>query len=247
MKITDIQMQKAEWKRKGWSIPELRGPKKEWFNIVTELVQLIGKGLIGDLSLSPILSSVETSYPWRTYVPFLKGVGLARNHLGTLQLSDTGLLFYKSPTKRSLANLLHEKYRLVGEVLELLELTPKTVDEVDQEICKEFYLDWSNLSNTRRRMDWLEVLDLIQSVGNRKWGLTENGKKALNEWALVSSDVLDLEKDNLDEISISPPPAEINELLLKLKKDPSLHYKRNTYNIWVPSPNRIENLRIIVQ
>ena len=41
MKITDIQLQKAEWKRKGWSIPELKGPKKEWFNIVTELVQLI--------------------------------------------------------------------------------------------------------------------------------------------------------------------------------------------------------------
>lgn len=37
MKNTDIQKQKSEWKRKGWSIPELRGGKQEWFNIVTEL------------------------------------------------------------------------------------------------------------------------------------------------------------------------------------------------------------------
>ena len=29
MKNTDIQKQKSEWKRKGWSIPELRGGKQE--------------------------------------------------------------------------------------------------------------------------------------------------------------------------------------------------------------------------
>ena len=34
MKIADINKQRSEWKRKGWSIPELRGGKQEWFNIV---------------------------------------------------------------------------------------------------------------------------------------------------------------------------------------------------------------------
>ena len=70
MPISDIQQQKAEWKRKGWSIPELRGGKQEWFNLVEELVQLIGSGSVGDLSLCPDLKTVKASYPWRTYAPF---------------------------------------------------------------------------------------------------------------------------------------------------------------------------------
>lgn len=246
MKIVDIQKQKSEWKRKGWSIPELRGGKQDWFKIVTELVQLIGTGAVADLSLSPDLS-ISIQYPWRTYAPFLKGVGLISNRSGVLSLSDVGLDFLKSPSKRKLANLLHDKYRLVGEVLDLLVLHPKTVEDVDKELCRNYCLDWANLSNTRRRMDWLEVLELIQCVGNRRWGLTEEGKSILEEWVLVTPAVIDSNASVAEEIHIAPPPAEIEDLLFKLKEDSSLHDKRNTYNIWVPSPNRIENLRTIIQ
>ena len=38
-----IWQQKNEWKRKGWSIPEIRGRKQEWFSIVVELVDLLSK------------------------------------------------------------------------------------------------------------------------------------------------------------------------------------------------------------
>ncbi len=246
MKINDIQKQKAEWKRKGWSIPELRGGKQDWFTLVVELVRLIEKNSVTDLSLLPVLPSISNIYPWRVYAPFLKGLGLVCNKSGVLSLSETGLQFYNSPSHRYLANLLHDRYRLFGETLELLEPSSKTVEEVDKELCREYCLDWANLSNTRRRMDWLEVLGLIQSVGNRKWGLTKEGKDILQEWPLISSDVIDTIVET-EDISISAPPSEIHELLLALKENVSLHKKRNTYNIWVPSPNRIENLRTIVQ
>ena len=39
MEIKDIQKQKSEWKRKGLSIPELRGSKAEWYEIVCELIK----------------------------------------------------------------------------------------------------------------------------------------------------------------------------------------------------------------
>ena len=247
MKINDIQKQRSEWKRKGWSIPELRGGKQEWFNIVVELIRLIGGASIADISASPILNSIDTSYPWRTYAPFLKGVGLISNRSGILSLSDIGDIFLKSPSKRLLANLLHDRYRLVGEVLDIISSEPKTVEDVDKELCRDYCLDWANLSNTRRRMDWLEVLGLIESVGNRKWGLTESGRTALDEWIILSPDVISSESNSNEEITIAPPPAEINELLLKLDSDQSMHSKRNTYNVWVPSPNRIENLRTIIQ
>lgn len=247
MKDTDLQKQKSEWKRKGWSIPELRGGKQEWFNIVTELIKKIAKISITDIGLSPELESTNTSYPWRAYTPFLKGVGLISNHSGILSLSDIGKDFSKNPSKWQLACLLHDKYRLVGEVLEILISAPKTIEDIDKELCREYSLNWSNLSNTRRRMDWLEVLGLIEGVGSRKWSVTEEGKRALEEWNIVTSDVVDMATSDPSEIDITPPPAEILELLLKLSADPSLHNKRNTYNVWVPSPNRIENLRTIVQ
>lgn len=140
------------------------------------------------MNLSPKLESTNTSYPWRTYAPFLKGVGLVRNHSGILSLSDIGKDFSKNPSKWQLAYLLHDKYRLVGEVLEMLISAPKTVEDIDKELCREYCLDWANLSNTRRRMDWLEVLGLIEGVGGRKWTVTEEGKRALAEWDIVASD-----------------------------------------------------------
>lgn len=247
MKITDINKQRSEWKRKGWSIPELRGGKQEWFNIVVELVKIIGSNSVVDLDTTPELETIDTLYSWRTYAPFLKGVGLVSNRSGVLSLSDEGVEFLQKPTKYALANMLHDKYRLVGEVLDFLTLTPKTVEELDKELCREYCLDWANLSNTRRRMDWLEILGLIEGVGNRKWGLTEDGKSALEKWELVTPEVVDGDMCKSEEITINPPPVEIEELLLNLKENNTLHQKRNTYNVWVPSPNRIENLRAIVQ
>lgn len=121
------------------------------------------------------------------------------------------------------------------------------MEDIDKELCRQYSLDWANLSNTRRRLDWLEILGLIESVGNRKWGLTEAGKRALENWELVTPEVVDAVTCDEEEVAITPPPTEIEELLLNLKANPELHIKRNTYNIWVPSPNRIENLRAIVQ
>jgi type III secretion system FlhB-like substrate exporter len=214
---------------------------------VVELVRLIEKTPIVDLSLFPTLSFSSIAYPWRVYAPFLKGLGLVVNKSGVLSLTDIGLEFYNLSSQKYLASLLHDRYRLFGETLELLESSSKTVEEVDKELCREYCLDWANLNNTRRRMDWLEVLGLIQSVGNRKWGLTQEGKELLEEWPLIRPDVIDTTIIENEDISILPPPAEICELLTMLKEDASLHKRRNTYNIWVPSPNRIENLRTIVQ
>lgn len=149
----EIQRQRSEWKRKRWSIPELRGRKQNWFSIVVELVEILHKNSIADLSSVPNLSFSDTTYLWRVYAPFLKGLGLVSNKAGMLCLTEIGETFVKLKSKRYLADLLHEKYRLFGEILTLLERNPKTVEEVDKELCRDYCLDWANLSNTRCRMD----------------------------------------------------------------------------------------------
>lgn len=246
MTIPSIQQQKTEWKRKGWSIPELRGKKQEWFQTVSELVGILSKSPIGDLNLYPEVTSVTIDYPWLVYVPFLKGLGLISNRTGIISLTAVGEEFADSLSKNDMAALLHDKYRLFGETLNLINQSSKTIDEVDKELCREYNLDWANLSNTRRRMDWLEVLGLIECIGNHKWSATTEGLAFLEKIILVTPDALEISKDE-EEITITEAPYEIYELLQALVDNPELHKKRNTYNIWVPSPNRIENLRTIVQ
>ena len=247
MDMDDIQRQKIEWRRKGWSIPDLRGGKQGWFSLVVELVQLVHNNQVNDLDSEPQLQNTSASYSWRTYTPFLKGIGLISNRAGILSLTDVGVDFYHESTKRRLADLIQDKFRLFGEVLEILDESPKTIEEVDKQICKSFCLDWANRSNTRKRMDWLDVLDLIQEIGNRKWTLTDAGKAALSDWIIVTPEVVESLSSEPSNITVSVPPEEIGILLQRLAESPEIHRKRNTYNIWVPSPNRIENLRVITQ
>lgn len=247
MTLTDIQFQKSEWRKKSWSIPDLLGGKQEYFLLVKQLVELLRLGEAIDIDTMPELHGISTPKLWREYAPFLKSVGLVSNRAGILQLSDVGVAFCNDLTKRHLADLMHNKFRLFGEVLEILAVEPGTVQEIDAKICKNYHLDWANCSNTRKRLDWLEVLGLIQGIGNRKWQVTEEGYNALKNWRLVSPDIIASFETVTNDISISDPPHEIAILLHRLKEMPELHKKRSTYNIWVPSPNRIDNLRVLTQ
>lgn len=100
MTIPSIQQQKTEWKRKGWSIPELRGKKQEWFQIVSALVGILSKSPVGDLNLCPDTSCVTIEYPWRVYAPFLKGLGLISNRSGIISLTAAGEEFADSLSKK---------------------------------------------------------------------------------------------------------------------------------------------------
>lgn len=247
VKNTDIQKQKNEWRKKGWTIPDLRGGKQVWYDLVKRLVELVEIGEAYDLDMIPDTGNLVNGQTWRVYTPFLKGIGLVYNHAGKLVLSDKGQEFVEKPTKKKLADMIQERVRLFGEMLDVINVTPITVEEADQKICKKYGLNWKNLSNTRKRMDWLEVLGLIEAIGNRKWKVTESGKEALKKWCIINPEVLEHEDSDIDDIEIADPPIEIEGLLQKLRDHPEMHKKRCTYNIWAPSPNRIENLRIIIQ
>ena len=235
MSVNDIQFKKSEWRKKSWSIPELLGGKQEYFSLVKQLVELVRLGQATDIDTYPDLQGISKPKLWREYVPFLKSVGLVSNRAGILHLTDIGIAFCNDLTKRHLADLMQNKYRLFGEVLEILAVESGTVQEIDAKLCKNYNLDWANCSNTRKRLDWLEVLGLIQGVGNRRWQVTEEGYNALKSWSLVSPDIIASFESVTNDISISEPPHEIAILLQRLAEMPELHKKRSTYNIWVPS------------
>lgn len=245
--MADIQRQRMEWRRKGWTIPDLRGGKQTWFFLVENLVELVGAGQATDLDAYPHTPGLPNPRLWRSYVPFLRGVGLVNNQAGTLYLSETGARFRTNPTKRQLADLIQDRLRLFGEVLAYLASKSATVEEIHEQLCRDYGLDWTNLNNTRKRMDWLEVLGLIEDIGNHKWEATVAGKIAKEDWCLVTPKALESYSSHSGDVEITEPPVEIAVLLQSLADSPETHHKRSKYNIWVPSPNRIEKLRIIIQ
>ena len=139
----------------------------------------------------PELEGVSECRIWREYTPFLKGMGIVGNYNGSLGLSETGKALYEDMSFYKIACVMQDRFRIFGEILWVLDSEASTVQEVNEKICVLYNLQWKNCSNTRKRMDWLEVLGLIDIIGNRKWIVTEIGKRALKEWILFTPEILD--------------------------------------------------------
>ena len=112
MAESEIQSQINEWRRKGWSIPDINGGKQNYFILVKGLVELLGNEKVANLDAIPQIQDITSISPWRSYTTFLKRIGLAVNQAGTLSLSSVGVEFLNDPTKRHLANIIQDSVRL---------------------------------------------------------------------------------------------------------------------------------------
>lgn len=149
-----------------------------------------------DLEAYPDIHIISQPQPWRSYAPFLKGIGIVSNQAGRLCLSDEGIKFCKEPAKRHLAELIQDRFRLFGEVLELPVQSPATIEEVNKKLCEAYELNWVNLSNVRRvdffhfigekfnlkassvesMLSFLKVSGLIEEVGRNVYIATPAAK-----------------------------------------------------------------------
>jgi len=229
---------------------------------VFDLVKQIGDGRAIDLD-----ASVELSFDmaevdvrpggaspkvgpvtWREYYGFLRGLRLAEATAGKLDLTPAGLELLSHPTAECLSEIMADRIRLFAEVLLIIAAEPRTVDEVDIQIRERFGQSWRSKGSTRSRMDWQEVLGLIEAVGNRRWQVTPRGRDLLDGRLVVTPESFLDEKEQIP--NLPAVPADIAALLEELAASDRGHEARSTYNIWVPSPvsapNKVDNLRTII-
>ena len=83
----DAGRQRIEWRRKAWSIPDLRGSKQNWFVLTKGLLELVESGQAAEPDSCPQIDSLSDLQTWRTYAAFLKGMGLAKSRSGVLSLT----------------------------------------------------------------------------------------------------------------------------------------------------------------
>jgi hypothetical protein len=230
--------------------------------LVPELIKQIGEGRAIDLdshvALSFDLSEIEPRSggaprqvqpaTWREYYGFLRGLGLATSAGDGLRLTEAGERAREQPTPYVLAEIFADRIRLFAEVLAIIAEGPMTVDEVHECVQERFGPLWRSNANTRIRMDWQEVLGLIESAGNRKWRVTTLGGTFLADRMLVTPEALS--GDDPQEVTIMPATPGVSACLEELTTSTRTHSSRSTYNIWVPSPatspNKVENLRTIM-
>lgn len=84
--IFDIQKQKNEWRKKGWSIPDIRGGKQIWYTLVKKLVELVDSGQAYDLDSVPDIYEITQPQSWRTYAAFLKGGRICKKSSRTVDV-----------------------------------------------------------------------------------------------------------------------------------------------------------------
>ncbi|WP_449279613.1 restriction endonuclease [Leucobacter sp. GX0328] len=252
----------AVWRRQSNSIPGLLGGKAVWVPLVLKLVELLGDAEVIDLDSSPkIPEEIFLSVPalggaepgqepatWRQYLPFLRGVGLAKNGATGLTLTAIGRELLADPRPALLGKILADKVRLFAETLAFIATEPMTIEDVHEGIQTQYHPSWKNLGGTRSRMDWQEKLELVTPISNRRWEVTAAGQALLVNRILVSPDAF----ESLEDVAVelTPAPLEISTLLDELRESVREHQSRSTYNIWAPSPptspNKVENLRTII-
>ena len=245
-----LAKQRSRWMRQVSAAPNLQCGKDQMFPLTLELIGKISDGEAVDLDARPVLSHGESLRTWREYLTALRPMGLAQTQKGALHLTADGAEVLADGSRSRLGSLMADRIRLFAEALGLLVREPLTVEEVNSELVESYSLDWKSVGNTRLRMTWLEVLGLIEWLGDRKQSATPEGRALFATWEIVTPAALAI-RDASDAADIPEAPGEIAALIDRLSTTPGAQDARNTYNIWVPSPksdpNKIENMRTIIR
>lgn len=241
-----LEAQRSKWMGQASSAPNLQCGKDQMLPLTLDLVRMISDAQAVDVDACPALSNVESMRTWRQYANALRPMGLVQTHNGSARLTADGARLAATGSPSHLASLMATRIRLFAETLGLLVREPLTVEEANAELVKSYSLDWRTKENVRLRMTWLEALGLVEWLGDRKQSATLEGRRLFATWEIVTPAALTL-SDAREPAEIPDAPGEIAALLDRLATTPSAHDKRNTYNIWVPSPksdpSKIENLR----
>lgn len=96
----NIQKIKNLWRKQSWTLADLRGGKQAWFTIVTNLLKLLDKEPINDLNITLEVDGMNDLQPWKSYIPFLKNIGLVDGKNGGAELSSLGKKYVQDLTKK---------------------------------------------------------------------------------------------------------------------------------------------------
>jgi hypothetical protein len=244
-----LAKQRSRWIRQLSAAPNLQCGKDQMFPLTLELARKISDGEAVDLDARPVLSHGASSRTWREYLHALRTMGLAQTQRGALHLTADGAELLADGSRSHLGSLMADRIRLFAEALGLLVREPLTVEEVNSELVGSYSLDWKTVGNARLRMTWLEVLGLIEWLGDRKQSATPEGRRLFSTWEIVTPAAVAVQGAS-EAADIPEAPGEIAALLDRLSITPGAQDARNNYNIWVPSPksdpSKVENMRTII-
>jgi len=107
---------------------------------------------------------------------FIRRAGFADDHAGRLQVSHQGQRFLETSDGAVAVAQLHSRVRFIGELLRLLDLQPRTVEEILNAANQLYAAGWTTSARILRRRGWLQSVGMVDLDGDRRLYLTEPGR-----------------------------------------------------------------------
>ncbi|MEI6726686.1 MAG: hypothetical protein WCN81_10760, partial [Actinomycetes bacterium] len=104
---------------------------------------------------------------------------LKRAEHGRWETSREASAWLASHNDTELIAALHSRVRFVGELLCLLEESPKTHAQLNQAAAARYGLEWSTLDQVRRRTAWLRSAGVVELKFDNTLSLTPAGESLL--------------------------------------------------------------------
>lgn len=128
-----------------------------------------------------------------------------QNDSGQWIVSDAAAAWLRNDARIELAIHIHANVKFFGELLEHLEGIHSKGDFLAA--AHEYGLTWTSTDQLHRRVNWMELLGLIERWGNNRFVLTDEGKSFLERVELTTSDEATGATSVDSHVDLKLPPA----------------------------------------
>lgn len=137
---------------------------------------------------------------------FIRRAGFADDHAGRLQVSHQGQRFLETGDGAVAVAQLHSRVRFIGELLRLLDLQPRTVEEILNAANQLYAAGWTTSARILRRRGWLQSAGMVDLDGDRRLYLTEPGRTLAKQLNCHPPDEPEAETSPSTQSATAPSP-----------------------------------------
>ena len=161
----------------------------------------------------------------RLTISFLKRVGLVREATGGLVVDAALEAFLSERNPNVVVEQLHARCRYIGELLQQLVDSPKTIDQLLEIANDQYECGWNTNAQIQRRRGWLESAEMIEAVDDGL-SITDRGLEVLARLRVheptgpsleATTGYVELVRAEPVVVKEQPEPPSLTELLERLE------------------------------
>jgi hypothetical protein len=175
------------WRQRRKGMSPLPGGYSEFTRTLTRILQWVGQAQPDQQGLESWLRqefSMSSSYASFT-TDFLGRMSVLALHGGRVEVTSEGKRWLDEASSTYLVALLHSRFQLVGEMLDLL-MKPRRSEELLALANERYGMGWTTRTQVDRRRGWLQSAGALEADAEKRLTITELGRQILARLTLYS-------------------------------------------------------------